>query len=307
MPKYQELIHKALQNLPRFADIQPSDYTTQRLGGLTNFVYRIDIANEKLIVRIPGEGTSEFIDRTVELHNATAAEKAGISAPILWANPESGVMISRCIDDIVTMSPALFKTREGSVERVGKCLYQLHQSGVDFKSRFDLFSVIEDYLKILATKDLDLPAGFVETVKACEPIQRILQDATIELAPCHCDPLSENFLDDGTRIWLVDWEYSGMNDPLWDLGDLSVEAEFEETQDTVLLHAYFGRSPTESELGRVVIYKAMCDLLWALWGLIQHANGADAEDYHAYALNRFERCQNLMQRPDFQDHLNAIV
>ncbi len=307
MPKNQELIYKALQNLPRLVGIEPSQYTTQRLGGLTNLVYRVEIADEKLIVRIPGEGTSEFIDRAVELHNASAAEKAGMSAPILWADASTGVMISRCIEDIETMSPALFKTRQGSVERAGKCLSQLHQSGVGFEFRFELFSVIEDYLKILSTKDLDLPDGFAKTVKDAEPIKQILSDADIALAPCHCDPLSENFLDDGQRVWLVDWEYSGMNDPMWDLGDLSVEAEFDEAQDAVLLHAYFGRSPTQSELGRMVIYKAMCDLLWALWGLIQHANGADAEDYNAYALNRFERCQKLMQSPDFQGHLNAIA
>ena len=307
MSSNQNAVHQALQNLPHLESIEQKDYTVTRLGGLTNLVYRVETVDEKLIVRIPGEGTSEFIDRAVELHNATAAEKAGMSAPILWADAKSGVMISRCIENIVTMSPDLFKSRKGSVERAGKCLSQLHQSGFEFKFRFDLFSVIEDYLKILSTKDMQLPDGFIQTVESAKPIKQILERAKIELAPCHCDPLSENFLDDGSRIWLVDWEYSGMNDPMWDLGDLSVEAEFDEDQDAQLLQAYFGHSPSEAELGRMVIYKAMCDLLWALWGLIQHANGADAEDFSAYALNRFERCRTLMNRPDFAIHLNAIA
>ena len=97
-----------------------------------------------------------------------------------------------------------------------------------------------------------------------------------------------------------------MNDPFWDLGDLSVEGAFSPQQDIEMLTAYLGQPPDDSQLGRMVIYKAMCDLLWTLWGLIQHANGNDAEDFWAYALNRFARCKSLMQAPEFQGHLRAI-
>ena len=127
-----------------------------------------------------------------------------------------------------------------------------------------------------------------------------------ELAPCHCDPLCENFLDTGERMWIVDWEYSGMNDPLWDLGDLSVEGEFGPEEDEELLAAYFGGAPTAAQRGRVVAYKAMCDLLWTLWGLIQHANGNPADDFWAYAVNRFERCRRLMGSEMFNSHLEAV-
>ena len=98
-----------------------------------------------------------------------------------------------------------------------------------------------------------------------------------------------------------------MNDPLWDVGDLSVESEFDDAQEAVLIHAYFNRAATKNEMGRIVIYKAMCDLLWALWGLIQHTNGADAENYYTYALIRFQRCQALMQNSEFENHLKAIL
>ncbi len=101
---------------------------------------------------------------------------------------------------------------------------------------------------------------------------------------------SENFLDDGDKMWIVDWEYSGMNDPLWDLGDLSVEAGFTDAQDMEMLRSYFGAEPTTAQIGRMVIYKAMCDLLWTLWGLLQHADGNPAEDFWAYATSRFQRC-----------------
>jgi thiamine kinase-like enzyme len=107
-------------------------------------------------------------------------------------------------------------------------------------------------------------------------------------------------------MWIVDWEYSGMNDPLWDLGDLSVEAEFEPHHDREMMEAYCGGPVPDAVYGRMVIYKAMCDLLWTLWGLIQHANDNPAEDFWAYATNRFERCKRLMAEPDFARHVAAV-
>jgi len=257
-------------------------------------------------VRLPGEGTSQYIDRAVELHNARAAAQAGVSADILWADPRTGVMISRCIDPAVTMTPALFTSRQNSPARAGQALARLHSSGEDFETRFELFAMIDNYLEILAGKDTALPEGYDEIVRAAAPVKQALADRPVPLAPCHCDPLCENFLDDGTRMWIVDWEYSGMNDPLWDLGDLSVEAGFDAARDMEMLHAYFGSAPTPAQQSRMVIYKAMCDLLWTLWGLIQHADGNPAEDFWAYATERFERCKKLMQRPDFPRHVAAI-
>ena len=108
-------------------------------------------------------------------------------------------------------------------------------------------------------------------------------------------------------MWIVDWEYSGMNDPLWDLGDLSVEAGFDAHQDIEMMRAWVGGEPTPAQMGRMVIYKAMCDLLWTLWGLIQHADGNPAEDFWAYSINRFERCKALMQTGEFATMLDAVV
>ena len=303
MSNNQSAILSALKNVKRFAAVAETDFEATRLGGLTNLVFRVELTkefgSEKLIVRIPGEGTSEFIDRHVELHNARVAEKAGIGAPIIWADPDTGLMISRYIEDAVTLSPALFKSDAGAVTRVGKCLAQLHGFKVAFQFHFDPLAVINSYIGILAEKEVELPQGFSLALAQMPDIERRLKAAKVQPVPCHCDPLSENFLDDGNRVWLVDWEYSGMNDPMWDLGDLSVEAEFDPEQDKTLLQAYFNREPDSAELERMVIFKALCDLLWALWGLIQHENGADVEDFHAYALARFQRCQTLMQSPDF--------
>ena len=107
-------------------------------------------------------------------------------------------------------------------------------------------------------------------------------------------------------VTIVDWEYSGMNDPLWDLGDLSVEAGFGPAEDREMLEAWCGGPPTPAQAGRMILHKAMCDLLWTLWGLIQHGNGNPAEDFWAYATGRFDRCRALMATPDFADALKAV-
>lgn len=306
MPENKDAVHAALQALPETAGIAQGAYTVARLGGLTNLVYRVEIAGKALIVRIPGAGTEAYIDRTVELYNARIAAKAGVSANVLWADSKTGVMISTCITPSTTMTPDLFTTTKGAPARAGAALVRLHGCGKEFQFRFELFAMIDEYLDILSGKDTDLPDGYHDIVKAAAPVKHALDANPAPLAPCHNDPLCENFLDDGTKMWIIDWEYSGMNDPLWDLGDLSVEAGLSPAQDMEMLRAYFGRKPSAAEQGRMVIYKAMCDLLWTLWGLIQHADNNPAEDFWTYSVGRFERCKTLMQSPEFANHLSAI-
>lgn len=307
MNEYSEKIFLALKNLKNFNEIQLDNSKISRLGGLTNFVHLVKTNIGNFIVRIPGEGTEEYINRETELINATAAWRAGISAEILWANAKTGVMVSREIEEAETMTPSLFRTRPGSPKRAGEAFAKLHNSGENFEFRFELFNMIDNYLKVLSTKDVKFPEGYHDIVKAANPIKEILKTKLVKLAPCHCDPLCENFLDDGNKMWIVDWEYSGMNDPLWDLGDLSVEAGMNEDQESELLLSYFGKEPTAEQKGRVVIYKAMCDLLWTLWGLIQLADGNTADDFWLYSTERFKRCKNLMQKPDFETHIKAIM
>jgi len=305
MTEHTDQVLNALRQAPQFAQVTTFDSIT-RLGGLTNLVHRVDFRGSSVIVRISGAGTEDYIDRAVEGNNACAAASAGVAPEVIFVHPQTGLMITQTVPDVVTMTPALFKSRAGSSARAGAALAKLHRSGEVFQYRFELFAKIDDYLKILSTKDVELPAGYDGVVAAATPIKDVLAQATIPLSPCHCDPLCENFLDSGSIMWIVDWEYSGMNDPLWDLGDLSVEAGMDAGQDAALMQAYFGRAPTASETGRMVIYKAMCDLLWTLWGLIQHADNNPADDFWAYATGRFERCRSLMNAPEFQGHIAAV-
>ncbi len=296
----------AIGSLEQFAGKDISKLDVQRLGGLTNLVFRVASDDEVHCLRLPGAGTEEYIDRAVEAHNARAAAAAGVSPEVLHADPDTGIMVSRFLDGAITMSPAEFRQRKGSPGRAAEAMRKLHTSGQTFKFRFELFAMIDDYLKILAGKTVDFPEGYHEVLKEAEIVRSAIDAHPADLAPCHCDPLCENFLDDGTRMWIVDWEYSGMNDPLWDLGDLSVEAGFDADQDREMMTAYFSGNPSAAQMGRMIIYKAMCDLLWTLWGLIQHANDNPVEDFWAYSTGRFERCRTLMAESEFKKHLEAI-
>lgn len=299
---------EALAAIPGFEGSRAGDFTCERQGGLTNQVYKLDFGSKgRFILRLPGKGTEAYIDRAVELHNARVAAVAGVSAEVVHGDASSGVMLTRCIDGIVTMSPEQFRERSGAPARAALALKRMHSCGREFRFRFELFAMIDDYLAVLEKADAPLPEGYHQVVEAAQPLRAALAAHAPPLAPCHCDPLCENFLDDGARMWIVDWEYSGMNDPLWDLGDLSVEAGFDAAQDREMMEAYCGGAPSAALVGRMVLYKALCDLLWTLWGLIQHANGNPADDFWAYALNRFARCQRLMRDPAFDGHVAAVL
>jgi thiamine kinase-like enzyme len=274
----------------------------ERLGGLTNLVFKAG----DFCLRIPGKGTEEYINRANEAVAAREAAKAGVSPEVLHVDAATGVMVTRYIAGAETMSPEKFQTRPGSPARAGEAFRKLHNSGAVFPFRFELFAMIDDYLKVLSTKEVALPAGYHDVVRDAESVRSALAAHPLPIVACHCDPLCENFLDTGDRMWIVDWEYSGMNDPLWDLGDLSVEGKFDTAQDEEMMRAYFGGEARPAERGRIVIYKAMCDLLWTLWGLIQLANNNPVDDFRAYADGRFARCKALMETPEFSRHLAAI-
>jgi thiamine kinase-like enzyme len=298
-PEEENEVRALLANIPVHAAYSG---VIQRLGGLTNRVYQVG----EYVLRIPGKGTEEYINRSHESVAAQVAARAGVSPEVLYADAETGVMVTQHIGNTVTMSRDGFLSRPGAVVRAGEVLRKLHVSGGVFPFRFELFAMIDDYLAILGGKDVDLPEGYHDVVREAATIRKVLSAHPAPLVPCHCDPLCENFLDTGTRMWIVDWEYSGMNDPMWDLGDLSVEGGYSDAQDEELLTAYFNGNVLPSNRGRMVIYKAMCDLLWTLWGLIQHANGNPADDFRAYAEGRFSRCKALMAQQEFARHLKAI-
>jgi thiamine kinase-like enzyme len=273
---------------------------------LTNLNFLVAAGEHRYVVRVPGQGTGEYIDRRAEAVAARSAAAAGVNAPVEFFDDTDGLMVTRYIDRATTMTAELFRDL-GSVARAAIAFRRLHRTAAPFATDFRLFPMIDEYKTLLASKDATLPNGYDVMQAEADTARRALEARPVPLVPCHCDPLCENFLDTGERMFIIDFEYSGNNDPMWDLGDLSVEGGFGPDQDEVLLQAYFDGAPPTDQVGRMIVYKAMCDLLWTLWGVIQHVNNNPVDDFWAYAVGRFERCRALMSTPSFQAHVEAIT
>jgi thiamine kinase-like enzyme len=303
--RVEKEVELALGGIGLFNDVPMHSIGSERLGGLSNRNYRIDSPVGHFVLRIAGEGTGEYIDRGVEEHNARIAAEAGVNAEVLFFDAGEGTMLCRYIEESVTMNAERFKDL-GAAARAAQAFRQLHQCGRMFRTRFELFEQIDNYLAVVKKLKAPIPEGYAGVQQEAEAVRSALSDKDLPLAPCHCDPLAENFLDTANRMYIVDFEYSGNNDPMWDLGDLSVEAEFDAGQDEVFLQAYFGGDPPAFDVGRMVMYKAMCDLLWTLWGVVQLANKNPVEDFWAYSVGRLTRCRTLMSSEDFPRHLEAV-
>jgi thiamine kinase-like enzyme len=273
-----------------------------RLAGLTNLNYLVD---GRFVLRLPGEGTGEYIDRQAEAVAARVASEVGVNAELCFFDDSTGVMMTRFVEGAATMNAELFADLD-AVGRAALVFRKLHTCGRLFATDFKLFPMIDEYKALLASKGARLPDGYDDVQAQAEAARSAFESRPVPLVPSHCDPLCENFLDTGERMYLIDYEYAGNNDPMWDLGDLSVEGGFSAEQDAALLHAYFSGPPPAEQAGRMVAYKALCDLLWTLWGVIQHANDNPAEDFWAYACGRFERCRSLMASPAFAVAVAAI-
>jgi thiamine kinase-like enzyme len=293
----------AIRRVPLLATV--TGVTTQRLAGLTNINHLVAVDEDRYVFRIPGEGTGEYINRRDEEVAARSAAAAGVNAEVIFFDASDGLMVTRFVDRAATMDAERFRDL-GAVARAGRAFHQLHTTAQRFATDFSLFPMIDEYKTLLASKGAALPAGYDDVQRQAATIRAALEAAPASLAPCHCDPLCENFLDTGERMYIIDYEYAGNNDPMWDLGDLSVEGGFDDDQDAALLGAYFAGNPPPDQRGRMVAYKALCDLLWTLWGVIQHVNSNPADDFWAYAVRRFERCKALMSSEGFDSQIAAI-
>lgn len=225
---------------------------------------------------------------------------------MLYFDAREGTMLTRFVEG-VGMEGEGFERDPGAPARAALALKRVHGAGRVFRSRFDAFAMIDGYIDLLRGLRMPLPEDYHEVRREAEAVRRALEASPMPLAPCHNDPWPGNLLDTGGSIYIIDWEYSGMNDPLWDLGDLSVEAGFGPKQDRTMMEAYYGGAAPTALYSRLALYKTMSDLHWSIWGMVQHANGNSAEDFRTYAATRLECCKARMGSADFGRHLAATV
>jgi thiamine kinase-like enzyme len=299
-------IRAVLARVPLLKGVRLENVGLERLSGaLTNVSYKVNTEAGAYVLRLAGEGTSEYVDRTAEGHNARVAAAAGVNAEVLYFDAREGTMLTRFVEG-VGMDGEGFSSDPWAPSRAALALKRIHGTGRVFKSRFNAFAMIDGYVDLLHRLRMPPPEDYYEVGREAEAMRRALEASPVPLAPCHNDPWPGNLLDTGEDIYIIDWEYSGMNDPMWDLGDLSVEAGFGPEQDQAMMETYYGGPAPAVLYSRLALYKTMSDLHWSLWAVVQHANGNPADDFRTYATTRLERCKARMGSADFGRYLAAV-
>jgi thiamine kinase-like enzyme len=274
-------------------------------GGLTNYNFMVTVDNVDYALRVAGDGTSEYLDRKAEEHNASLMSEMGINAPIIYYNSTTGDQVCKYVDNCRTLHIADFKEPD-NLRQAARIFHKYQTCGKEFLSIFDPIKVTDDYNDLLLKKDAELFEGYDKVQAKVEEIKELFRNHPQPIGPSHNDPLPENYLVNETGMYLIDWEYGGMNDPMFDLGDFSIENNLTKEEEGILLREYFGGQVTRKQYGLTVMHKFLCDVLWSVWALLQIATGKPREDYWPYGLNRFNRCVALMNQPDFDSYIKAI-
>ena len=258
----------------------------ERMGGLTNRTYKVVLEENTVVVRLPGEGTEELINRFHKKISTELAGSIGIDTELYFFDEQTGVKVSKFIDASETMCPKRMK-EEKNIVLTAKLLNRLHNCGCDTGVSFDVIDMAENYEKIIKANNVPLYDDY-ENIK--EIISEIKNEylPNVRKVPCHNDPLCENWiLQNEEKIFLIDWEYAGMNDPMWDLADVSIEAGYDDAMDDALLYSYFGIKPDKHEIKAFLVNKVLIDYLWSLWGKTRVPY--DGQEMEEYALERYIR------------------
>ncbi len=265
---------------------------TSLSGGLTNENYLVETGGERYVMRIPGASTELLsIDRVNEVHNARAAASTGIGPAVLEHVPQADVMVLEFISG-PTMSAKTLQTAS-MVRRMAESFKRLH-AAPRFLKDFDMFRLIEDYLRIVDQHKVPIPTDYRAWLPRLGDIERAVRVGSLPSVPCHNDLLCENFIDDGQWLRVVDYELSGNNDACFDLGNTAQEASLDDDLRAVLCEAYFGRLDRK-QLARMNLFALMSDIGWTLWGAIQARISTLDFDFTDYYTTRWNRALAVLE------------
>ena len=273
-------------------------------AGLTNANWKVTVDGTPHFVRIPGAATDLLaVDRANERHNTRAAAIAGVGPPVLHELPHWDVFVLAWVEARTMSIDAL--GAPGIPTRVAAALRQLH-AGPRFRDDFDMFRTTERYLRVVDDRAIAVPTGYRSRLDRLPRIEAALAVHPLPSVPCHNDLLAENYLDDGERLWLVDYEYSGNNDPTFELGNTCQEQGWDEARIRELCAAYFGEA-TDALLARMRLQMIMSDVGWTLWAAIQAAISTIDYDFFGWAEERWTRAATALDGPDFDDWLAVVA
>jgi thiamine kinase-like enzyme len=269
-------------------------------GGLTNENYLVEAGGERYVMRLPGTSTELLsIDRANEVYNARAAASTGIGPAVLEHIPQLDIMVLEFIPGS-TMSAGTLQS-ESMAGRMAESFKRLH-SAPRFLKDFDMFRLIEDYLRIVDEHEVRIPSDYRERLPLLAEVERAARVGALPPVSCHNDLLCENFIDDGASLRIVDYELSGNNDACFDLGNTAQEASLDDELRAILCEAYFGR-PDRQQLARMNLFALMSDVGWTLWGAIQAKISTLDFDFTDYYTTRWNRALMVMESDRLEDWL----
>ena len=274
-------------------------------AGLTNQNYRVVVDGTPYFVRVPGAATELLaVDRANELFNTRAASESGVGAAVVATDAETGAFALEWIDGR-TMSNEAFAADPFAPQRIAASLRQLH-AGPRFRDDFDMFRLTEFYLRVVDERSIRIPDGYRADLPKVALIEAALAAHPLPTVPCHNDLLAENYIRQGELLRIVDYEYSGNNDPTFELGNTAQELGFDTARQEALCAAYFGEA-TPALLARMRLQMIMSDVGWTLWAAIQAAISPIDYDFYGWALERWGRASAAFASDDFDDLLAETV
>ena len=272
-------------------------------GGLTNSNYKVEVDGTPYFVRVPGASTELLaVDRANEYFNSKAAAEAGVGPKVLYHLPEFNVMVLEFLTGKTMSKESL--SAPGMPTRMAKVIKKLH-GGPRFFSDFNMFRLTEYYLSLCRDRSIRVPDGYLDRMPTVAKIEQAMLANPLPTVPCNNDLLAENYIDDGRHLWLIDYEYSGNNDPTFELGNTCQEMQFNENQIREVCAAYFGEA-TPSMIARMKLNMIMSDVGWGLWAAIQAKISKIDFDFWGWAIERWGRAVDKMDSKKFEEWLRDV-
>ena len=294
----------AMQRVPELAGL---DLTLRPLsGGITNrnFLVSAPGTDDRWVIRLAGNDTHLLgISREVEHAATVAAAGIGVGPEVTAFIRPEGYLVTRFIVGSAVSDEAVH--RPETLRRVADSLRRIHD-GPAIPGLFVPFRIVEAYRALAAARGVPIPAEYGLAQAAARRIELAFLANPVELRPCHNDLLNANFIDDGTRIRIVDWEYAGMGDPFFDLGNFSINHELTPDEDAILLAAYDG-NVRPARLARLTLMRTVSDFREAMWGVLQQGISSLDVDFVAYAGEHFERLLAGAAGPSFERALGLAA
>lgn len=295
-------------SLERIFDGIPVLATTPRTveplpGGLTNLNLKVTTPQGRYVARCFGSDAELLgIDREAEHCNTRAAAAAGVGAPVFDFRADLGILVIGYLDG-VTYDNSSFSA-PGAIPRVADACRRLHL-GPRFVNDFDMFTRQRGYVNTVRDQGLALPLGYERYAEAFGLVGAALEVRKNATVPCNNDLLAGNFVDDGERLWLIDYEYSGNNDACFELGNISTECDLDSDQLEELVTCYYGRW-LRNKIARTRLQALVSQYGWSLWGAIQAANSSLDFDFSSWCQERFEKAASGFTRNGFSQLLQEV-